>query len=147
METLWSFWRLFTVFVRWDQTSLRCFCPVKEAVLFWVLWAMSWVLPGFSNLASGNMNYSHTCVSSMNCYTCSFLVVLPWALGHSFTCMPWSVLTWRFERNSLWTYGIFCLCSPLFAATLLWVLATLTSLNCQLDLNPRRLPSYLGSSS
>ena len=87
------------------------------------------------------------CERPRNCYTCSFLVVLPWALGHSFTCMHWSVLTWRFERNSLWTYGMFSLCSPLFAATLLWVLAILTSLNCQLDLNPRRLPSYLSSSS
>ena len=148
VETFWSFRRLFTVFVRWDQKSLSCFCPMREECpsessvqcpgCYWVFpsWPVAtWIIPT-PVWAPQELLYLFLSGGSALSFR-SFL--------HMHALISTCLRIW--ERNSVWTYGMFSLCSPLFAATLLWVLAILTSLNCQLDLNPRRLSSYLGSSS
>lgn len=101
VKTLWSFWRLFTVFVRQDQTRYRLLLPSEGgSALLRSLWAMSWVLPGFQPCWWQHELFPPLCELQELLYL--FLSGGSPLSFRSFLHMhAWSVLTWRFERNSV----------------------------------------------
>lgn len=131
LETVWSIWGLLLSFVRWDQTSLL----VRSNFFHSCILPSASCFTGFSILAHRNMNYFWPCVSSRDCPSCSFQVVLSSALGSCPTSVHWYSPEGQKAVSLVFSCAVlFSPCNSPLQYWTLQILVILISLDLQLSL-------------